>query len=88
MPLAYRKVADVLEGLALSREQFASIHHVDEEPRRHIDYLRVRRSEFYEQGRNEQTALRVVLLAVLVADHGFSKDEACAYAREAMPVSR
>ena len=88
MPLAYRKVADVLEGLALSREQFASIHHVDEESARHVGYLRDRTTEFYERGRNEQTALRVVLVAAPVTDHSISRDEACAYALGAMPLTR
>jgi hypothetical protein len=89
MALQYATIATVLEGLELTREQFASIHHVNEEPRTHIEYLRNRRSQWYESGgRNGQTALRLVLVKALVSEYGFSTDEACGYAREAMPVER
>jgi hypothetical protein len=88
MPLEYKKIADLLAGLELSRALFASLHHVDEDPDKHVRYLRKLVTAFYEPGRNEQTAIRLVLVAALVADHGFTKDEACARAREAMPVDR
>jgi hypothetical protein len=88
MALEYRKIATVLESLRLTRKQFYLIHHVDEDPRAHVKYLRGRTTEEYGCGRNEETALRVVLIAALLIDHGYSADQACELAARAMPVRR
>ena len=84
----YRRIADLLDSLELTRKQFFLIHHVDEHPRRHEKYLRTRVTDEYDWGGNEDTALRLVLIAALTRDHSYSADEAYERAARAMPVRR